>query len=83
MSAIDTYIESNKDRLLNSLLDQMEAFKARIRAKVEHPFQVVKQQFGHVKTESSATASAITCAPPTHGSRRGQPPFDLDLGSAA
>jgi len=28
---------------------QMEHFKARIRAKVEHPFRVIKRQFGHVK----------------------------------
>ena len=28
---------------------QMEHVKARIRAKVEHPFRVIKRQFGHVK----------------------------------
>ena len=27
----------------------MEHVKARIRAKVEHPFRVIKRQFGHVK----------------------------------
>ena len=31
------------------LLDQLETIKARIRAKVEHPFRVIKQQFGFVK----------------------------------
>ena len=31
------------------LIDQIERIKARIRAKVEHPFRVVKRQFGHVK----------------------------------
>lgn len=30
-------------------LDQLEQTKARIRAKVEHPFRVIKRQFGHVK----------------------------------
>jgi transposase, IS5 family len=30
-------------------LDQLEQAKARIRAKVEHPFRVIKRQFGHVK----------------------------------
>lgn len=29
--------------------DQLECIKARIRAKVEHPFRVVKQQWGHTK----------------------------------
>jgi transposase, IS5 family len=31
------------------LADQLETIKARIRAKVEHPFRVIKRQFGHVK----------------------------------
>lgn len=31
------------------LIDQIERIKARIRAKVEHPFRVVKRLFGHVK----------------------------------
>jgi IS5 family transposase len=29
--------------------EQIERIKARIRAKVEHPFRVIKRQFGHVK----------------------------------
>ena len=32
------------------LLDLVEAAKAHIRAKVEHPFRVIKQQFGFQKT---------------------------------
>ena len=31
------------------LLEKAEQLKARVRAKVEHPFRVVKQQFGHAK----------------------------------
>ena len=31
------------------LLDELEHVKARIRAKVEHPFRLIKQQWGHVK----------------------------------
>lgn len=31
------------------LLDEAERLKASIRAKVEHPFRVIKRQFGHVK----------------------------------
>ena len=33
----------------DAVLDQLEHIKARIRAKVEHPFRVIKRQFGHVK----------------------------------
>jgi len=29
--------------------EALEKTKARIRAKVEHPFRVIKRQFGHVK----------------------------------
>ena len=31
------------------VLDQIEHLKASVRAKVEHPFRVIKRQFGHVK----------------------------------
>jgi IS5 family transposase len=31
------------------LLEKAEQLKASVRAKVEHPFRVVKQQFGHAK----------------------------------
>lgn len=34
---------------VDQLLEQIERIKARIRAKVEHPFRVIKRQFGHVK----------------------------------
>ena len=34
---------------MGAILDQLEQAKARIRAKVEHPFRVIKRQFGHVK----------------------------------
>lgn len=33
------------------ILDQLEQAKARIRAKVEHPFRVIKRQFGYVKVK--------------------------------
>jgi IS5 family transposase len=29
--------------------EQLEQVKSKIRAKVEHPFRVIKRQFGHVK----------------------------------
>ena len=32
------------------LAEQLEKVKARIRAKVEHPFRVIKRQIGYVKT---------------------------------
>jgi IS5 family transposase len=39
----------DKSRPLGQLQDQLEKLKASIRAKVEHPFRVIKCQFGHVK----------------------------------
>ncbi len=33
----------------DAIAEEMEHVKARIRAKVEHPFRVIKRQFGHVK----------------------------------
>ncbi len=41
---------------LQALLDQMETVKARIRAKVEHPFRVIKCQFGHRKVRYKGLA---------------------------
>ena len=35
---------------MGELLDKAEKFKAGIRAKVEHPFRVIKRQFGYMKT---------------------------------
>jgi IS5 family transposase len=35
---------------LDTIYDQIERLKAGIRAKVEHPFRVLKQQFGYTKT---------------------------------
>ncbi|MBW7903309.1 MAG: IS5 family transposase [Rhodocyclaceae bacterium] len=34
---------------MGELMDRLEQVKARIRTKVEHPFRVIKRQFGHVK----------------------------------
>jgi transposase, IS5 family len=34
---------------LDAIVDKIEQLKASVRAKVEHPFRVVKRQFGHVK----------------------------------
>ncbi|ALF90951.1 hypothetical protein RSUY_46490 (plasmid) [Ralstonia solanacearum] len=33
---------------LDALIGQVERIKAGIRAKVEHPFRVIKRQFGHL-----------------------------------
>ncbi len=40
----------DKGKAVDALLDQLETVKARIRAKVEHPFRVIKCQFGYRKT---------------------------------
>ena len=34
---------------IDALIDQVEKIKAGIRAKVEHPFRVIKRQFGYTK----------------------------------
>ena len=39
----------DKTHEADAMLDQAEKLKAGIRAKVEHPFRVIKRQFGHVK----------------------------------
>lgn len=39
----------DKTQPLGRLMDELEKLKASIRAKVEHPFRVIKRQFGHVK----------------------------------
>jgi IS5 family transposase len=47
-----------------ALLDQAEKLKASVRAKVEHPFRVIKRQFGHTKVRyrglAKNTAQLIT-----------------------
>jgi IS5 family transposase len=40
----------DKDTPMGAIMDALEKTKARIRAKVEHPFRVIKCQFGHHKT---------------------------------
>ena len=39
----------DKGNAADAMLDKAEKLKAGIRAKVEHPFRVIKRQFGHVK----------------------------------
>jgi IS5 family transposase len=39
----------NKDDPADALIDKAEKLKAGIRAKVEHPFRVIKRQFGYAK----------------------------------
>ena len=41
--------ELDKETPMGKLVDQIERTKAQIRAKAEHPFRVIKRQFGHVK----------------------------------
>ena len=52
------------DTPLGTCLRQLEAFKARIRAKVERPFRVIKRQFGYLKTRyrglKKNTAQVVT-----------------------
>ncbi len=41
-----------------SVMDKLEHVKASIRAKVEHPFRVIKRQFGHVKVRDRGLAKS-------------------------
>lgn len=41
----------DKSTRMGAILDKLEQAKARIRAKVEHPFRVIKRQFGYVKVK--------------------------------
>jgi IS5 family transposase len=41
----------DKSSPMGALLEQLEKTKASIRAKVEHPFRVIKRQFGYVKVK--------------------------------
>ena len=40
-----TLTEPSQDRIT----DQLETLKAQVRAKVEHPFRIIKIQFGFIK----------------------------------
>jgi transposase, IS5 family len=53
-----------------ALLEQAEKLKASVRAKVEHPFRVIKRQFGHVKVRSRSL-----------GGRRRRSEMDENRGS--
>ena len=39
----------DRTQMVDRITDEAEKIKASIRAKVEHPFRVIKRQFGHVK----------------------------------
>ena len=53
-----------KDTAMGAMLDKLEQTKARIRAKVEHPFRVIKRQFGYTKVKyrglAKNTANLLT-----------------------
>ena len=53
----------DKINAANAQLDQAEKLKAGVRAKVEHPFRVIKRQFGYLKTRYKglkSTAQLVT-----------------------
>jgi IS5 family transposase len=49
-------VKAIADPLLRELHERIEHLKASIRAKVEHPFRVIKRQFGHVKVRYKGLA---------------------------
>ena len=46
----------DKSQLKERLVDEMQTTNARIRAKVEHPFRIIKQQFGFAKVRYKGLA---------------------------
>ena len=54
----------DKSTPMGAILDKLEQAKARIRAKVEHPFRVIKRQFGYTKVKyrglAKNTANLVT-----------------------
>ena len=44
-----TQLHQERQRLLDSKIDQVEKINTSIRVKVEHPFRVIRRQFGFVK----------------------------------
>ena len=42
-------VKAITDTILRGIVDELEHAKASIRAKVEHPFRVIKRQFGYMK----------------------------------
>ena len=59
-----TYKKYGKRSLLYRMKRKIEKAKAQVRAKVEHPFRVIKRQFGYVKTRfrglAKNTAQLVT-----------------------
>jgi IS5 family transposase len=39
----------DKANVIDAMVEHVEKIKASIRAKAEHPFRVIKRQFGYVK----------------------------------
>ena len=70
---------------MDALTNQVERIKASIRAKVEHPFRIIKRQFGHVKAlprpgqEHGAVAHAVCAGQSVDGAQS----FDGELGMSA
>jgi IS5 family transposase len=42
-------VKATEDDALRDLLEQIEHKKASVRARVEHPFRIVKRRFGYLK----------------------------------
>ena len=47
----------NLKDLLNEIYDKIERLKVGIRAKVEHPFRILKQQLGYLKARYRGLAN--------------------------
>ena len=56
IAAKRSQVKAIEDTELRELTEQIEHIKASIRAAVEHPFRVIKRQFGYVKVRYKGLA---------------------------
>ena len=57
----ETYeAEADHEQAQTEVTKRWEHTKANLHAKVEHPFRVIKRQFGHVKVRNRGLAKNIT-----------------------
>ncbi len=55
-----TYKKHGKRSVLYKALRKIEKAKAQVRAKVEHPFRVIKRQFGYTNVRFRGLAQMVT-----------------------
>jgi len=81
-----TYKKLSKRSALYKAKRKIEKAKAQVRAKVEHPFRVIKRQFGYVKVRFRGLAKNTALNRPSfprHSPSSGNSAFQTPLAIAA